>query len=93
MSREENTLEIEVQCPECKGEGYHEVGPECDRPASMCCGGCYTRQLCEECDGGEVTLTFTEEEAVGLIEDIIYGNIDNARDFINDQHHEICQRQ
>ena len=38
-------------CNECDGRGYVEVGPECDRPASMCCGGCYSKEKCDECDG------------------------------------------
>jgi hypothetical protein len=37
------------QCQDCFGEGFIEVGPMCSKPASMCCGGCYTKIECE-CD-------------------------------------------
>lgn len=34
-------------CENCGGEGYVESGPECDLPASMCCGGCTKKVECE----------------------------------------------
>lgn len=37
-------------CPECD-EGCVEIGPECSRPASNCCGGCFRKEKCETCDG------------------------------------------
>lgn len=40
-----------MECEECFGSGYYEIGPECDRPASMCCGGCYKKVKCEKCNG------------------------------------------
>ena len=43
------------KCEECDGEGYYDVGPECDKPASMCCGGCYENVECSICLGtGEI---------------------------------------
>lgn len=38
-------------CEECDGDGYLEVGPQCMKPASECCGGCYVKVECEECNG------------------------------------------
>lgn len=35
------------QCIHCKGEGMVMDGPSCDKPASMCCGGCYHPVKCE----------------------------------------------
>ena len=40
-----------MECKECFGSGYYEIGPECDKPASMCCGGCYKKVKCEKCNG------------------------------------------
>jgi hypothetical protein len=40
-----------MMCEECSGQGYVEIGPDCDRPASMCCGGCYKKVKCETCKG------------------------------------------
>lgn len=46
-----NYTDEEIECSECEGEGYNEIGPECNQPASNCCGGCYVKQQCEACDG------------------------------------------
>lgn len=55
MSQDINTTDQLITCPECYGDGKYEVGPECTRPASNCCGGCYYFEKCEECDGtGEI---------------------------------------
>ena len=86
-------LEIEVKCPDCNGEGFHEIGPDCGKPASNCCGGCYHRVLCDSCDGGEVTLVFSKDEAICIIEDIIKGDINGARESINNKRDSICQEQ
>lgn len=40
-----------MECKECFGSGYYEMGPECDKLASMCCGGCYKKVKCETCNG------------------------------------------
>jgi hypothetical protein len=43
------------KCEECNGDGHYDVGPECDKPASMCCGGCYENVECSICLGtGEI---------------------------------------
>lgn len=40
-----------MRCEECDGDGYIEIGPECMKPASMCCGGCTKTVECEQCNG------------------------------------------
>lgn len=40
----------EVDCYFCEGSGFLEY-QDCDQPASMCCGGCYTTNECDECNG------------------------------------------
>lgn len=46
-----------MECKECFGSGYYDVGPSCDKPASMCCGGCYKTVECETCNGtGEIDM-------------------------------------
>ncbi len=40
-----------VMCEDCYGQGYVMIGPDCDRPASMCCGGCYKKVECDKCNG------------------------------------------
>jgi len=84
-------LTLTEECKECSGEGYNEVGPECNKPASMCCGGCYKRIECDNCGGsGELEVDFTDwdlAEALELIRDgqpdagvqHILEIIDNAR--------------
>ena len=41
----------EIECLCCNGEGTEEIGPDCSRPASSCCGGCFMQVECEECSG------------------------------------------
>ena len=42
-------------CKDCKGEGILSIGPTCNYPASLCCGGCYDEIKCDSCDGrGEI---------------------------------------
>ena len=84
-------LTLNEECKECSGEGYYEVGPDCNKPASMCCGGCYKRFECDNCGGsGEFYVDFTDwdlAEALELIRDgqpeagvqHILEIIDNAR--------------
>jgi hypothetical protein len=53
----------EVECKECDGEGFIEIGPICSYPASQCCGGCYERKQCENCMGdGQVEVYELDEE-------------------------------
>lgn len=54
--------EEEIICPECNGKGYVMVGPDCDMPASMCCGGCYKACECETCEGRKTIEKLIEEE-------------------------------
>lgn len=42
-------------CKDCDGEGTISIGPNCNYPASMCCGGCYDDIECDSCNGrGEI---------------------------------------
>jgi hypothetical protein len=69
MSNQEQTLTITLGCPDCGGDGYHEVGPECSRPASSCCGGCYRSEGCKGCnETGEVELVINSESLIEMIE-------------------------
>lgn len=54
-----------IDCPDCDGEGSVEVGPECNRPASQCCGGCYKDAQCGTCEGEKQIENphFEEEDA------------------------------
>tara|TARA_R110000772_G_scaffold239170_2_gene351197 strand:+ start:806 stop:1084 length:279 start_codon:yes stop_codon:yes gene_type:complete len=92
MNNKKNTLEIEVECPECDGRGWHEVGPECGYPASNCCGGCYHQESCD-CYNGVIILKFEEDETIEIIKSIIRGNMKEAQDIINEKHFELCQHQ
>lgn len=51
-----------MMCEECSGLGYVEIGPECDKPASMCCGGCYVKVECEKCEGNGYKKENQEEQ-------------------------------
>lgn len=35
------------ECQDCYGERFVEIGPICNMPASMCCGGCYQKVECD----------------------------------------------
>ena len=37
------------ECKTCKGEGVIEYGPECNKPMSQCCGGCFREEPCPDC--------------------------------------------
>lgn len=66
---------INIECPECDGNGFHEIGPECSRPASDCCGGCYRKEGCDYCCGeGEIEIPFYQEDAQEMIQMIIDGS-------------------
>lgn len=41
------SFEDQNVCIHCNGEGYTENGPYCNKPASECCGGCYTQVECD----------------------------------------------
>lgn len=46
---EEQDEETEQECETCGGEGTIEVGPDCNKPPSECCGGCYRTEGCPDC--------------------------------------------
>lgn len=86
-------IEFEIKCPDCNGDGFHEIGPECGMAASMCCGGCYKREQCTECIDGEVSLSFSSEDAAEILMAAVHGNLREAQDLINELHPEICHKQ
>jgi hypothetical protein len=92
MKNQKNTLEVEVTCPECDGQGFHEVGPECGYPASNCCGGCYHQESCD-CEDGVIILKFEEEETITIIKALISGHIEEAKEIINEQNQNVWQVQ
>lgn len=49
-------------CEDCDGQGYVMIGPDCDLPASMCCGGCYKKVECDKCNGKGYEKQETENE-------------------------------
>lgn len=62
---------IEIECPECEGEGNREIGPECGRPASNCCGGCYHTEICENCSGeGKLEVRMDSDDVQSIYEAI-----------------------
>ena len=71
MKKGKNELWISIECEECNGEGRIEIGPECDRVASMCCGGCYREESCEECHGeGNMASEWNGDDLQSLIDAI-----------------------
>lgn len=44
----------EIECPDCNGEGEESELTGCDKPSSMCCGGCSVMVDCETCAGSGV---------------------------------------
>ena len=58
---------IKLECFNCEGDGEHDgTYPECNEPASACCGGCYVKYECETCNGSGELYPKNDE-----IEDII----------------------
>ena len=45
-----NTKDEEIDCPECNGAGFYEK-IMCNSAPSNCCGGCYEKFTCKDCDG------------------------------------------
>jgi len=71
MKKGKNELWITIECEECNGKGSVEIGPECDRVASMCCGGCYREESCEECSSeGYIHSAFDVNDVQSLIDAI-----------------------
>jgi hypothetical protein len=57
------SVNYEYECPECDGDGSCEIGPECGRPASNCCGGCYHTEVCKRCSGeGSLEVEMNDED-------------------------------
>jgi len=74
---------VTCSCPECDGEGHYESGPECSRPASECCGGCYKTYKCETCDGGGKVMTTLTPETIGeIIDSLLHRDLDGAREIM-----------
>jgi hypothetical protein len=73
-------------CQECSGKGYVEVGPECSKPASSCCGGCYHNERCESCNGlGEETRSyyFDEESTIAALDYAVSGDYNQLQILVN----------
>ena len=83
MSNQKNSLEIEFECPECEGNGWTEIGPECNSPASQCCGGCYQKTICTSCDGGDIIVEFDEEDSINIIKSLIEKDWDQIKEIMN----------
>ena len=74
---------VTIDCPECGGDGKYEVGPQCSRPASECCGGCYVTERCEQCSGsGRVTTTLDAETIGEIVSHLIHRDFSEARDCV-----------
>ena len=51
-------------CGYCSGDGYTEY-ISCNAPVSDCCGGCYKKEICDECDGeGYITIEKSMEDLI-----------------------------
>jgi hypothetical protein len=78
-------VQIEINCPECEGEGSYEYGPECTRPASMCCGGCYKTARCEECNGtGRIEYTLDASQVGDLVHYTAQGMVQEAQELLKE---------
>jgi hypothetical protein len=64
------TMDIEIKCKECEGEGTHYVDTSgsCTRYIGDCCGGCGHDVDCEDC-GGHGTVEVDEYEIAEMKED------------------------
>lgn len=59
---------LNIECQECNGIGYTE-NQECDKPASMCCGGCFIKVCCEECESaGKYDVEIDISDVIALVE-------------------------
>jgi hypothetical protein len=79
------TLKIWVtcDCPQCDGDGHYESGPECFKPASECCGGCYKTYQCETCSGSGKVMTTLDPETIGeIVDNLLNGYHQEARELI-----------
>ena len=75
-----------IECTGCNGDGTYEDGPDCSRPVSDCCGGCFQTKVCDDCDGsGELEVDYMvihDEYAVEKIQTEINMVIQNNKDGI-----------
>lgn len=63
------------ECETCHGEGIVEFGPDCSRPASDCCGGCYREAPCPDCHGDEVDeepFDFSDEPELDMDAEVVW---------------------
>lgn len=73
---------IKLECRECNRQGYDYVFVGCNKPASMCCGGCDAKIKCEDCDGnGIIEVKANDDDMVKMIDLLQYFYKNNT------QHH------
>ncbi len=76
-------ITFELDCKECDGIGFFEYGPDCSKPASECCGGCYKKVECTACEGHTTySVSFTIQELKEIIEFHIEGNLIDAHELV-----------
>jgi hypothetical protein len=74
---------VTSDCPECDGEGNHQIGPQCFKPSSDCCGGCYNLESCDACSGtGKVNTTLDPETIGQIIDHLICRDYHEARTLV-----------
>lgn len=57
-----------IECFECDGVGMIDgTLPECFKPASECCGGCYTTYTCKYCSGSGVILALDDDMSIDIV--------------------------
>lgn len=83
-------VDVSVACSVCSGVGYVMVGPECSRPASECCGGCYKEFSCDCCNGkGNVDMfkvpNNTPKEVLNVLNTLDTEDVDNDLDRVQDE--------
>jgi hypothetical protein len=76
-------LTFELECKECNGVGSFEYGPECSKPASNCCGGCYKTVQCSACEGNKTySVTYTIDELKEIIQLHVSGELVDAHELV-----------
>lgn len=75
-----------IECTGCNGDGTYEDGPDCSRPTSDCCGGCFQTKVCDDCSGsGELEVDYMDilsNESAEKIQIEILAVIQNNKDGI-----------
>ena len=67
---------IKLECFNCEGDGKNDgTYPECNEPASACCGGCYVKYECETCNGSGELYPKNEEIEDYFLMVIAYGKM------------------